>query len=372
MLLVAVIGAVTALMAGTIGLVQTNIKRVLAYSTVSQLGYMFLAAGVGAFGAAIFHLATHAFFKAALFLAAGGVIHALHGEEDLFKMGGLARRLPLIYGSYLFGALALAGVPLFAGFFSKDEIIQAAFGSHGNPLLGLLALATVVLTGFYVFRSLFLAFHGAEHGEAKTVDVSHLRRERRRQQALRASGSHGHQLHALSPLMTWTTVILGGLSLLGSLLTFGIGGYLEPVFTRYHAAKLEEHSLNWPLIMISTLLGLIGIGLAYLFYIRQPGRPAEWTARYRRLYAFLLNRWYIDQLYDAALVRPTRLIGDFVGRSFDPGFVDGIVMGLSRLTGASASGLRTLQTGYLRNYALAILGGTVLVLLFVLVRGGIR
>ena len=170
MLVVATIGALTAIFAATIGLVQPNIKRVLAYSTVSQLGYMFLAAGLGSFTAAIFHLTTHAFFKAALFLAAGGVIHALHGEEDLFKMGGLFRRLPWVYGSYLFGALALAGIPVFVGFFSKDEVLQAAFDTAhgGNLFLGSLAMITVFLTGFYIFRSLFLAFHGPEKVEERS------------------------------------------------------------------------------------------------------------------------------------------------------------------------------------------------------------
>jgi NADH-quinone oxidoreductase subunit L len=375
MLVVAIIGALTAIMAATIGLVQPNIKRVLAYSTVSQLGYMFLAAGVGSFSAAIFHLTTHAFFKAALFLAAGGVIHALHNEEDMFKMGGLWRRLPWVYGSYLFGALSLAGVPVFAGFFSKDAIIEAAFGSHGNPLLGVLALITVFLTGFYTFRSLFLAFHGVERYEPAAVDVSHLRRERRREQARRAHSPQQRHLHQVGWVMLGPMVVLGALSLLGSLLTFGIGDYLEPVFTRYDAAVLEEHTRDafaYVLMAISTLLALGGIGLAYLFYIRQPDLPAQWTDRFRSVYTFLLNRWYIDELYDRVFVRPTRALGDFVGRVFDPGVVDGVVNGISRFTGATAVALRTTQTGYLRNYALAILGGTVLILLFVLSRGMAR
>jgi NADH-quinone oxidoreductase subunit L len=373
MLLVAVIGALTALFAATIGLVQPNIKRVLAYSTVSQLGYMFLAAGLGGFTAAIFHLTTHAFFKAALFLAAGGVIHALHGEENLFKMGGLYRRLPWVYGTYLAGALALAGIVPFAGFFSKDEILQTAFGAHGNPLLGVLALITVFLTGFYVFRSLFLAFHGPEKVEHKEPDVSHLRRERRRQQALREHAPQRRHLHAVAQIMIVPMSILGALSLLGSLITPAIDAYLEPVFTRYTQAGEPAHAIDMlyiTVMVVSTLLAAGGIGLAYLMYIRRPGLPAQWTERFRALHAFLLNRWYVDDLYDRAFVRPARAIGDFIGRSFDPEVVDGLVNGVSRGAGMVAGGLRTLQTGYLRNYALAILAGTVIVLLFVLVGMG--
>jgi NADH-quinone oxidoreductase subunit L len=378
MLIIAVIGAVTALMAATIGLVQTNIKRVLAYSTVSQLGYMFLAAGVGGFSAAIFHLTTHAFFKAALFLAAGGVIHALHGEEDLLKMGGLRKRLPWVYGSYLFGALALAGVPLFSGFFSKDEIIQEAFGAHGNIGFGLLALVTVVLTGFYIFRSLFLAFHGAEKVEpARELDVSHLRREHRREQARRAHQPHAHErhLHALSLSMIAPMVALGGLSLLASLLTGGFGSYLEVVFTRYHTASLEPHPHDltyWTIMGASIVAALAGIGLAAWVYLRQPGLAARWTARFPRLHHFLLDRWYIDHLYDRLLVRPARALGEFCGRIVDPEVIGGIVSGITRATGATASGLRTLETGFLRNYALAILAGAVLILLYVLVWGVAR
>jgi NADH-quinone oxidoreductase subunit L len=375
MLVVATIGALTAIFAATIGLVQPNIKRVLAYSTVSQLGYMFLAAGLGSFTAAIFHLTAHAFFKAALFLAAGGVIHALHGEEDLFKMGGLFRRLPWVYGSYLFGALALAGIPVFVGFFSKDEILQAAFDTAhgGNLFLGVLAMLTVFLTGFYIFRSLFLAFHGPEKIEEREPDVSHLRRERRRQQALREHAPRQHRhLHAVGQIMIVPTAILGALSLVGSLIAPGIGAYLAPVFTKYGGAE-TTHELGpvyFTVMAVSILLAAAGIGLAYLCYIRRPKLPEQWTARYRAVYDFLLNRWYVDELYDRVFVRPTRAIGVFIGRSFDPEVVDGLVNGASRITGATAAGLRTLQTGYLRNYALAILGGTLLVLIFVLVEMG--
>ena len=377
MAVVAIIGAVTAIFAATLGLVQPNIKRVLAYSTVSQLGYMFMSLGLGGYVAAVFHLATHAIFKAALFLAAGGVIHALHGEENLFKMGGLARRLPLVYGAYLLGGLALAGVPPFAGFFSKDEILQTAFGLHGNIILGLIALLTVFLTGFYVFRSFFLAFHGPERIEQPEVDVSHLRRERRRQQArTRTQAVHERHLHNLGQTLLIPTITLGALSLVGSIIAFGFGDYLEPVFTRFAAdpataiARHERDLLYWTILGLSSLLALAGIGLAYLFYVRQPDLPAQWTARFGGIHTLLMNRYYIDRLYDRAIVGPARGLGEFVGRVFDPQVVDGIVMGISRATGATAGGLRVMQTGFLRNYALTILIGVILVLLFVLFLGG--
>jgi NADH-quinone oxidoreductase subunit L len=373
MLVVAIIGAVTALMAATIGLVQPNIKRVLAYSTVSQLGYMFVAAGVGAYSAAIFHLTTHAFFKAALFLAAGGVIHALHGEEDLFKMGGLRRRLPWVYASYLSGALALAGIPIWSGFFSKDEILQGAFDPvHGQPLLGVVLLVTVGLTGFYIFRSLFLAFHGAEKIEVKEVDVSHLRRERRREQARREQRPEERHLHALANWMVVPAAILGGLALVAGILTPYFGAYLEPVFTRYHGEVHHpaQGPLFWTVMVLSVALAAAGIGVAYLAYLRQPELPAQWTARFRGLYAFLLNRWYIDALYDRIFVRPADAIGGFVGRSLDPNVIDGVVNGVSRATYLTASGLRLIQTGFLRSYAVAILAGTIAVLLLVFIGMG--
>ncbi len=239
-------------------------------------------------------------------------------------------------------------------------------------MLGLILLVTVGLTGFYVFRSLFLAFHGAERVDTKEVDVSHLRRERRRQQALREHRPEDRHLHALAPTIIMPMAVLGGLALVGSVLTPLIGGFLEPVFTRYHGEVVHppQGALYWTVLALSVLVAASGVGLAYVSYVRRPALPAQWTARFRGVYAFLLNRWYLDQLYDRLFVQPATAIGQFVGRSLDPEVVDGVVNGVSRATYATAAGLRTLQTGFLRSYALAILAGAVVVLVFVLIGMG--
>ncbi len=239
----------------------------------------------------------------------------------------------------------------------------------------MLALATVFLTGFYVFRSLILAFHGSERYEPPETDVSRFRRAHRREQARRAHVAEQRHLHALSQVMLVPMVLLGGLSLLASIITPGFGDYLAPVFTRYGDFGPEHHDINAMYVtiaVVSTLLAAAGIGLAYLFYVRRPGLPAQWTARYRAVYGLLLNRYYVDQLYDRVFVRTARGAGNFIGRQFDPNVVDGVVTGISRLTGQTAVGLRTLQTGYLRNYALAILAGAVLVLLYIVSVGVAR
>ncbi len=359
MMIVAFIGAVTALFSATIGLVQPNIKRVLAYSTMSQLGYMFMAVGVGAYAAGMFHLMTHAFFKALLFMAAGGVIHALAGEESLNRMGGLWKSLPGMYAGFLVGSLALAGFPLLSGFFSKDEIVYAAFASErGNVVLGVLALITVALTGFYIFRAFFMAFHGTSH-------VSH---------------EVAHHMHKPGASMTLPVVILTVLAALGGYLQF-IGGpgaidrWLEPVFDRYtHPVPMVAgaQQLQEPLMVVSVVLGLLGILTAYLMYVVYPQAAKTVGGWYPNLYRLLLNKYYVDELYSLVFVRTGRWFGDLLSGAVDGFITDGVVRGVARTVQSGALGLRQLQTGFVRDYALAILAGATLVVVYLLQVGGIR
>lgn len=359
MMVVATIGAVTALFAATIGLVQPNIKRVLAYSTVSQLGYMFVAVGVGAFAAGMFHLITHAFFKALLFMAAGGVIHALAGEEDLNRMGGLWRRLPAMYAGFLIGALALAGFPLLSGFFSKDEIIFAAFASErGSVLLGALVLLSVALTGFYIFRAVFMAFHGESRVDRHVSE----------------------HLHKPGLDMAGPVLVLTLLAAFGGYIQF-IGGpgaiehFLAPVFDRYaHPVAMlpGAQSIQLPLMAASVLLGLAGIGVAFMMYVSRPALPRQVGSRFQELYRLLLNKYYVDELYAALILRPGCLLGGWLSGTLDGLFTDGIVQAAARLVDAGSVGLRRLQTGFVRDYALGILGGALALVVYLLMAGGAR
>ncbi|HEX5504627.1 MAG TPA: NADH-quinone oxidoreductase subunit L [Thermomicrobiales bacterium] len=351
---IAWLGAITALFAATVGMVQPNIKRVLAYSTISQLGYMFLAAGVGAYSAGIFHLMTHAFFKALLFLAAGAVIHAIGGGEDLAGMGGLRRALPVAYAGFLVGGLAISGIPPFSGFFSKDEIIWAAFTSgRGNWALGIIALVTGGLTGFYVFRAFFLAFHGASR---VAPDV---------------------HLHAPGPVMRVPLLILTVLAFAGGFVlipnvTYAFDDFLEPAFAYPVALRAPtEVAAGWPywgLAILAAVLGAIGVGAAYLIYVRRPVLATDLAARYRGAYRFLLNRYYIDNLYAAAFVRPFGALARFLGDGVDHA-IDGVVDGIGVVLREASFGMRDLQSGYVRNYALVILGGVVLLVAYVIYAG---
>jgi NADH-quinone oxidoreductase subunit L len=341
---VAWVGTITAVFAATIGLVQTDIKRVLAYSTVSQLGYMFAAVGLGAYVAGIFHLVTHAFFKALLFLGAGSVIHGLHGEQDLRKMGGLSYKMPITATTMWVGGLGLAGVPPLAGFFSKDEILTAAIG-HGT-LIFLLLLAGALMTAFYTFRLLFLAFSGAPR---MGKDVLH----------------HAHE----SPwVMTWPLVLLALLTVVaGFVMGLPLDGTrfahrLSSVFALHDA----EHSKLVPLL--SVVVVVVGFALAFSRYKVAPVKPDRIGQPSTPLRALLLNAYYVDALYDRVIVRPLFALSSVLARVFDLGVLDGIVNGLGRAVVAGAGGLRRLQTGYVVNYALTMLAGAVLVVAFLLVR----
>jgi NADH-quinone oxidoreductase subunit L len=365
---VAAIGTATALMAGTIGLVQNDIKRVLAYSTVSQLGYMFLAMGVGAYAAGIFHLYTHAFFKALLFLGSGAVIHALAGEQDLRNMGGLWKHLPITYWTFLVGALAISGAPFLSGFFSKDEILWRAFTAHEpgfHTLLYAIALITALLTATYMFRLFFMAFHG-EPASAKAT-----------------AGAHG-TFHDAPPSMAFALIVLAIGSVVAGYIgvPHALGGsnwietFLHPAFLAPgadHAAAAAVHGDAATEIMLMGLsvgLAFAGIGIAAYFWLwSKPSVPDAWSQRFGGLYRLLSNKYYVDELYDAAIVQPIRIVSTSgLWKGVDAGVIDMSVNGVGLGVRGSSSGLRRLQTGSIRAYAASLFLGAVLILGYYLYR----
>jgi NADH-quinone oxidoreductase subunit L len=361
--IVAVIGAATALMAGTIGLVQNDIKRVLAYSTVSQLGYMFLAMGVGAFGAGIFHLYTHAFFKALLFLGSGAVIHALGGEQDLRRMGGLKSQLPITYWTFLIGALAIAGVPGLAGFFSKDEILFQTF-ANGHQVLWIVGILTSFLTALYMFRLVFLAFHGApQHPTGATQHPT---------------GAHG--LHDAPPAMALALVVLAVGSILAGYigLPHALGGsnrleqFLAPSLEARaaeggHAAANE--GLELALMGVSTLVAAAGIGLAVFFFLRNRAAADQVARRFAGVHRVLENKYYVDEIYDAAIVQPIQIVSEEgLWKRLDVRVIDGAVNGIADTIGGMGELLRRLQTGSVRAYAASVFVGVVCILGYYLFR----
>jgi NADH-quinone oxidoreductase subunit L len=343
------IGVITAVFAATVGLVQTDIKRVLAYSTVSQLGYMFAAVGLGAYAAGIFHLVAHAFFKALLFLGAGSVIHGLHGEQDLRKMGGLAPRMVTTTITMVVGAAGLAGVPPFAGFFSKDEILAVAF--HGNRLAWALLLAGAFMTAFYTFRLIFLAFFG---GPRMAKDVA-------------------HHVHESPPVMTWPLILLA-VATVAAGMALGIPSEHGTPFARLLAPVLPtregEHGglAGIMLLVLSVVVVAAGIVLAWFMYMGTPVRADAIGQPRSALMRLLLEAWYVDRLYTGAIVRPLHALSVVLARVFDLGVIDGIVNGAGRVVAASAAGLRRLQTGYVVNYALTMLAGAVVFVAYFLAR----
>jgi NADH-quinone oxidoreductase subunit L len=394
MLIVAVIGAATALMAGTIGLVQNDIKRVLAYSTVSQLGLMFLAMGVGAFGAGIFHLYTHAFFKACLFLGSGAVIHALHGEQDIRNMGGLKRHLPITYWTFLIASLAIAGVPLLAGFFSKDEILYETF-HEGHTILWVIGALTSLLTATYMFRLVFLTFHGErrhdapapEHPEEEESSAhghGHAAHPSHPAPASHPShdSHHGH-LHDAPPAMALALIVLA----IGSVaagyigIPHALGGHnvlhawLEPAFearpeagepeavAAEAALTPEETALELTLMGVSSGIAFLGIGIAAFIWLRRREIADAMARSFAPVYRLLLNKYYVDEVYDATVVQPIHVVSrEGLWRGFDVRVVDGAVNGAATIVAASAAGLRRLQTGSVRAYAGSLFIGVVVVL----------
>jgi len=348
---VAWVGGATALFAATIGLAQNDIKRVLAYSTVSQLGYMFLACGVGAFAAGIFHLMTHAFFKALLFLGAGSVIHALSNEQDLRRMGGLGPRLPWTHATMLVATLAIAGIPPFAGFFSKDEILSGAFAS-GHRALWVLGLAGAALTAFYMFRLYVLTFRGSS----------------------RLTPEAEHHVHESPPAMIVPLFVLAVLSLVGGLVGPPLveGGHpfarwLAPVFAGGHGGDAAGHAVpvatEGLLIALSVLAAVAGIAFAFRAYLWSPATATRLRERLSGLYALLSHKYWVDELYDAVAVRPVHGTAQAFWRFWDTRVVDGIVNGVGYAFEGASAILRLFQTGFVGTYALFFTLGVVALLL---------
>ena len=377
MMVVAIVGAATAIFAATIGTAQNDIKRVLAYSTVSQLGFMFLAMGVGAFTAGIFHLMTHAFFKACLFLGSGSVIHAMHhalhhghlhdDAQDMRNMGGLRKAMPITYVTFLVSTIAIAGIPGFSGFFSKDEILWQAFSNpfHGNLNILLWGTGAVAacFTAFYMFRLVFMTFHGECRINPKVK-------------------SHLHE----SPLViTIPLMVLGFLAVVGGyigmpkilgMLPNYFEEWLEPVFklseeyaaTYVHHAAEHGHALEFGLMGLSVVIALVGISIAYTLYIASPSIPAKFTSAFPALHRAVYNKWYIDELYDFLFVNPCKALGNMLWKGFDVVVVDGIVDGVGKVVMGLSGMIKGLQSGYVHNYALSMALGAVLIVAFYVFR----
>jgi NADH-quinone oxidoreductase subunit L len=364
---VAIIGAATAIFAACIAMVQHDIKRVLAYSTVSQLGYMFLACGVGAYAAGIFHLLTHAFFKALLFLAAGSVIHALSGEQDMRKMGGLRKRIPITFWTMTMGVFAISGIPPLAGFFSKDEILYQAYVS-GNKLIWFVGLFTAGMTSFYMFRLWFKTFWGPEHFEEHTDlhdhgAAVHTQSGGHAVMVADPEEGHAHGVHESPWIMLFPLVVLAILSVIGGWVGVSaamgghdeIGHFLDPVFTSASsaeaAATASSRGLELGLAAISVLVVAIGFYIAYVFYYKKPRTAAAIAGRFPALYRLAENKFYVDEIYGAFV---TFLL--IFARAILGGLIDtGIVNGSGAAAGAGTRGLSSLvrgvQSGNIRSYA---------------------
>ncbi|HWB51948.1 MAG TPA: NADH-quinone oxidoreductase subunit L [Stellaceae bacterium] len=352
---VGVIGGTTCMFAATIGMAQNDIKRVIAYSTCSQLGYMFFAAGVSAYGAAMFHLFTHAFFKALLFLCAGSVIHAMSGEQDMRRMGGLWNKIPITYGLMWIGSLALAGIPIFAGYYSKDAILAAAWasGTAVGRYSFCLGTFTAFLTAFYSWRLLIMTFHGESRADHETQ----------------------HHIHESPWVMLAPLFVLAAGAIFAGMLAdhFFVGeGRAEfwkkaiLVLPAHDSIAASEH--NGGLIDSLPLIGgVVGIALAYVCYMLRPGIPAAAAVHFRALYLFLLNKWYFDELYDRLFVRSAFSLGDGLWKTGDGAIVDGIIDGVAARTRDAASGASRLQTGYVYHYAFAMLIGVVALITWYLI-----
>jgi len=355
--IVTVVGASTALFAATIGCVQNDIKRIIAYSTCSQLGYMFFAAGVGAYQGAVFHLFTHAFFKALLFLSAGAVIHAMSEEQDIRKMGGIWKKIPVTYAVMWIGSLALAGVPYFAGYYSKDFVLEAAYAAHSGVgmyafICGLLA---AFLTAFYSWRLLILTFHGAPRADHHTME-------------------HVHESPA---------VMLVPLLLLAVGAVFA-GAVFAPSFIGHHWEEFwngaivnapgneimhHVHEVPGWVPLAPTIVGLAGIALAYVMYMFAPSLPGALARALPGVHRFLLNKWYFDELYDAIFVRPAGALARGFWKIGDVRIIDGVPNGLAASVAGAARQAVSLQTGRVASYAFTMIAGLVLLVSLLLFGG---
>jgi NADH-quinone oxidoreductase subunit L len=357
----------TAIFAASIGFCQTDIKKVLAYSTISQLGYMFLGVGVGAYSAGIFHLMTHAFFKGLLFLGAGSVMHAMSGELDMRKMGGLKGKTPITFLTFFVATLAIAGIPGLSGFFSKDEILWQAFSSpHGHFLLWLVAAVAAGMTAFYMFRALFMTFWGD----------------------CRADEHVKHHIHESPKVMTVPLMILAILSIVGGYVGIPhvLGGanhfheFLAPVVGeaepgKAHAAiqlitsawasggEAGGHSATLEILLmaLSVIIALSGIGIAYFLYVKHPALPKRMAETWKGLYRWVFNKYYVDEAYEVLFVNSMKGLGTALWKGIDEFVIDGTVNGIAYFFGGVSGLIRKMQTGFAQNYALAmVLGGVVL------------
>ncbi len=340
---VAIIGLATAILAASIAIKQNDIKKVLAYSTVSQLGYMFLGLGVGAYDGAVFHVMTHAFFKALLFLGAGSVIHAMGGEQDIRKMGALKKFLPITHITFLLGCLAIAGVPPFSGFFSKDEILTAAFAK--NPVYYIIGVAGAMMTAFYMFRLYATTFLGKFRGTA----------------------DQEHHIHESPAAITIPLILLAILATIGGFVGIPeifatnarlLGRFLQPVFQSNETGNTEpqiEVGLEWMLMGVSAGLAIITVIFAWLRFSRKPelGEPTGFGK-------LLYNKWYVDEFYDAVLVRPLNAFADFLNKVIEKNVIDGMVNGAGRLVQYGSRQLRYLQSGQVGGYVLLMVISVVL------------
>ena len=340
---IAVVGAFTAFFAATIALVQTDIKKVLAYSTVSQLGYMFLACGVGAYAAGVFHVITHAFFKALLFLGAGSVIHGMHHEQDILKMGGLRKYMPVTYFTWFVGWLAICGVPPFSGFFSKDEILWQAFSSHhGSLALWGMAALTAVMTAFYMTRLTSLTFWGTprfqEHGHGP---------------------DHGHGVHESPWMMTLPLIVLAVLSATGGILGVPhqswLDHWLDPVIPAHHGV-VTSGNMEWVLMGVSVAGALFGILLGWTSF-KDLAKAEGWKRRWSGLHQILMNKWMVDEIYEAVLVRPIQSLSRGLWQGFDVAVIDRVVLSFGRMASWTGQTARVLQTGSVQTYAFVLLVG---------------
>ena len=374
--LIAVIGALTAFFAATIACAQNDIKKVLAYSTVSQLGYMFLAVGSGAYIAAIFHMVTHAFFKALLFLGAGSVIHGMHDEQDMKRMGALRKWLPITSGTFIVGWLAIAGVPPFSGFWSKDDILLAAW--EKNRALWLIGLITALMTAYYMSRQVFLVFYGGERwkkaADAKTEGEAEAKPEH---EPAAAGGGHGDTAagghggghgefkpHESPGTMTFPLIVLAALAAVAGILKSPLEHWLETVLAHpHHFASSSSTKLG--LAAVATVSAISGILLARAIWLR--GKKA----RQDSLEPETLKRaWYVDELYQKIVEAPGRALANFSAFVVDAKIIDGTVNGVGALVRAGGSRLRGVQSGFVRSYALAVAVGAVAILAYAVARAG--
>jgi len=356
--IVAIVGCITSFFAATMALAQFDIKKVIAYSTISQLGYMFLGVGVTAFASGVFHIVTHSFFKALLFLGAGSVIHALSGEQDMRKMGGLKNKLPITFWTFFIACLAISGIPGFSGFFSKDQILGKAF-EHGHYFLWGLGTITAGLTSFYMFRVLFMTFFGESRVEPEVEK----------------------HIHESPASMAIPMIILAILSIFGGYIGVPeiLGGsnriekFLEPSFTLgvHHTSHMEvAHHVSAGteiiLMIVAVIVSLIGIFTAYTMYLKNREIPKKLAESYPTLYKLLYNKWYVDEIYEAIFEKPGRFLGEVLWVVWDEVIVDGIVMGIANFFRGLGNGLKFVQNGQIQFYAVSVLVGIIITVTYFL------